>query len=637
MKYKISISAIVFILSTVSIRSANRSDLSISSIPDSLIKSAYGVIRHESTEFEYKSPVNGTEKRIFAITILDKKGKEMADFSYTADRFHALKSFSAQLYNSNGVLIKKFGYSALQNTNWSSDLANDDKKYFFDCQSPVYPFTIEYEYEVGYKNGILSFPFFCPQSEYNMSVMKADFRLILPDTLLYRQKAVNMTEKPLITKIKNTATYTWKIENRSAIETEKFSPGLLAIVPYLLSNPRHFVFDDYTGDNTDWQSLSKWLSSLLKNRDILTDATKNKIRELTQNAKSDREKVKILYDYLGKTTRYVSIQLGIGGLQPIPAAEVCKTGFGDCKGLSNYLKAMLEVAGIKSNLIYIRYDKQRETIFRDYSSTNQMNHAILQVPLANDTLWLECTNPNVPFGFIHNGIAGHDALVINNNSGSICHLPNYPDSLNIEKNRATITLNQDGSAKVSSQKIYRVKMYDNNDNMIGMKSTEQADVLREDIDLPNVTIGSIQTKENKSALPELSVDFSWITPMYGNKTGTRIFIPVNPYRSMNQWVRESNRRHNIKVSIGYKYIDSLSIKIPVGYDIEAMPASEKLQSKFGQFDSRIKIKDSEILISQQLFLPSGVYNESDYAEFMALLDKASINYRSRIILRKKEQ
>ena len=51
-----------------------------------------------------------------------------------------------------------------------------------------------------------------------------------------------------------------------------------------------------------------------------------------------------LYDYLGESTRYVSIQLGIGGRNAQRPERFCKTKFGDCKALSNYMHAMPESA-----------------------------------------------------------------------------------------------------------------------------------------------------------------------------------------------------------------------------------------------------------------------------------------------------
>lgn len=93
---------------------------------------------------------------------------------------------------------------------------------------------------------------------------------------------------------------------------------------------------------SSWQSYGIWQNSLLTGRDQLAEPIKLKLRELTAGCNTPREKVQAVYNYLAETTRYVSIQLGIGGLQPIAASDVCRAGFGDCKGLSNYTHAMLK-------------------------------------------------------------------------------------------------------------------------------------------------------------------------------------------------------------------------------------------------------------------------------------------------------
>jgi hypothetical protein len=264
-----------------------------------------------------------------------------------------------------------------------------------------------------------------------------------------------------------------------------------------------------------------------------------------------------------------------------------------------------------------------------------MNHIILQVPLPKDTLWLECTNPRVPFGFVHNGISGHDALVDTEQGGKIECLPDYPDSLNIEKNNVSIVLNEDGSAHAIMKKTCNVKIYDNYNWFPLAKFSREADDLREDIDLPSVTIDKIQVTDIKSSLPSLGINYTWSTPLYGTKTGNRLFVPINPFRSVNANLKRNSRLHDIKILAGYKDIDSIFISIPEGFDIETMPSSNNMKTSYGYFESKIQLVDKGILIQQILFIPSGEYKRSTYPDFLSFFERISSSYKSKIIFKRR--
>ena len=64
---------------------------------------------------------------------------------------------------------------------------------------------------------------------------------------------------------------------------------------------------------------------------------------------TDIGKAKKIYQYVQDNTRYISVQVGIGGMQPITAKEVDLVKYGDCKGLTNYTKSLLDIVGVKSN------------------------------------------------------------------------------------------------------------------------------------------------------------------------------------------------------------------------------------------------------------------------------------------------
>ena len=106
--------------------------------------------------------------------------------------------------------------------------------------------------------------------------------------------------------------------------------------------------DGNDGDLTSWKNFGNWYYNLCKGVVNLSDETKNTLKEMVKNAANDKEKMKIIYKYLQANFRYVSIQLGIGGYKPFDAAFVNQKKYGDCKALSNYMKACLDAIGINS-------------------------------------------------------------------------------------------------------------------------------------------------------------------------------------------------------------------------------------------------------------------------------------------------
>ena len=155
---------------------------------------------------------------------------------------------------------------------------------------PLLPVTILYEYETSIKNGILAFPIFYPQNDYNLSVENASFKLILPDKTEIISKAICMPANAETTSNKGITTQIWRVKNLKAIDYEEFSPSLSKLVPKLYSNPRKFVYDNIPGEINSWETMGKWQFNLNKDRDILTDATKSKIIELTKDANQTKKK-----------------------------------------------------------------------------------------------------------------------------------------------------------------------------------------------------------------------------------------------------------------------------------------------------------------------------------------------------------
>ena len=625
---------IICLLCSGNLVSKNKENFHINLIPDSLKRNASAVIRHYNIDYKYKTPVSATEKKSVAITILDNNGRDFANFFERGDKFRKLTSFSGRIYNSKGEKIHTFKKNDIKTSAFSQHLSSDDFTYYLTCTHPAVPFTIHYEYEMEWKNGIIIFPVFSPQKTFNISVIEAKYTLSYPSTTDIHTRIFNQVEEHTQEEQKGVTIRKWTVKNLSAKKYERYAPAFDMQNPKVYACPREFVYEKTKGTLTSAVDICTWQNVLNKDRNTLSTETKNTITELVKDATTDKEKVRILYEYLGSITRYESIQLGIGGFQPIPAAEVCRTGFGDCKGLSNLLKAMLNHVNIPANYVIIRMSKHEKDLDDDFTAFIRTNHVILQVPLPEDTVWLECTNTRLPFGYIHNQIAGHNALVTTDNGGYMSRLPDYPDSLNLEHNAMQIKLNEDGSAHVQVEKNWHVKTYDNVFHFLSSRTSEVTDYLRKEITLPNVDVSAAKLENNKSSLPSLSATYEWTTPLYGSKTTNRLLIPVNAMRYTITPLKKGQRDNDIQIIIGWKDTDQITLEVPDGYEIESLPAPVIHTCEFGNFSSSINIAGNQISINQSVFVKTGQYDVSLYPYFVDFFEKITEMYKSRIILRK---
>ena len=368
------------------------------------------VIEDYNCEVEYSSLTSGTCREQTTVTILNENGVGAGHIVIHCDKFMSLEGFKGVITDADGKEVKKLSKKDLKMTEASSSLSDDSYTYYYETYAPRYPYTVRYEVVQKIKNQSIAFAGFHAYDSRDQSVKRAHYSISVPKEVGLRYKEINVSGVVKTQQTADRITATVEMTDLPAIPTEVYSPSLGSLAPRVVFAPENFSYDGFKGDMKSWNSFGKWLYGLFEGRDVLPEELKAKVHQLADGCSTNREKVKVLYRFLQENTRYVSIQLGIGGYRPMAAADVFAKGFGDCKALSFYMKALLKEVGIESNYAVISTDKAN--VMADFANVTEFNHAILQVPLEADTLWLECTNPTLPFGFVHDDIAGHQTLLV---------------------------------------------------------------------------------------------------------------------------------------------------------------------------------------------------------------------------------
>lgn len=132
-------------------------------IPDSLLKNSDAVARLMSVDFVYNTPTSASAKFVEETTILNNTATDKGSFTCYVSPTSSLKNFSGTLCDAQGRTLRKFKRSDLKYTEFSGgSLASDIATYYLEVYAPSYPYTVRYEYEMAYKNGLFNFPTFIP-------------------------------------------------------------------------------------------------------------------------------------------------------------------------------------------------------------------------------------------------------------------------------------------------------------------------------------------------------------------------------------------------------------------------------------------------------------------------------------------
>ena len=606
----------------------------VAEIPEDLKQGVNAVVRYEETSFVQSDLNTATESITKVITIFNEGGKQMADAFISQGRFLELKSFSGEIYLASGKLFQKIKKGDLITSAYSDHLAADDYVSFYSPSAPSYPYTVKYTYEVKWKNGLAYYPSFMPIGNFGCAVEKSVLKLQIPANLIIRFKGNDLAIAPIRERVANDSIFTFICENLHAIAREPMCPSIQTLVPVVLAAPSEFCFDKVCGNMSSWKGVGMFLTQLQAERTNLLPETIAKLQEMTASAKDENEKVKILYEYLQDKTRYVSIQLGIGGWQPLPAKQVDATSFGDCKALVNYMKSMLTAVNIQSEYAIIHTNKER--MYPDFSTPTQANHVVLFVPMANDSVWLECTNRDLPYAYAHSDMAGHDVLLVAGEKSKLYTVPEIPDSLHTETNAMSLKLHADASGTSLMKHTYtNHKTEDFLRFVLYKPENEKINDLAENLSVNKAKISNIHTGFQKQANPEVTITYDMQAEKYANQTGSRMFVSLNPFR--NSWSRNfsaSSRKLPIHIRAVAHRTDTISIELPEGYVVETMPQPILLDSEFGRFTSSVESVNNRLIIVQRIRIHKGRYAAEQYQEMKNFFQKIDASLSGRVVLKK---
>lgn len=617
--------------------SAQKSIYPIFSIPDSLKQNANAVLRLDQMDITIASQRSMNIKTQRVVSVLNEKGLNDIDAISHYDKTTSVKNIEAIVYDALGNEIKKIKRKDFkdQSAVSGSTLFSDNRILYLDYTPISYPFTIAFTSETETSNTA-----FIPQwyfiGGFNLSIEKCILNVTFPKGLGFKKKEFRFNNFNIQKTADTDTNLSYLATNIVAQKQEDLSPYPSDLYPKVMMGLENFHLEGVDGNATTWEAFGKWYDDkILTGTTVLTEETKNKIKALVGDEKDPVKKAKIIYDYVQKKSRYVNIAIGIGGWKPMLATDVDRLGYGDCKALSNYTKALLQAVDVPSYNTILYGNRYKSDIQSDFVSM-QGNHMILAIPNKDNYIWLECTSQDDPFGYQGIFTDDRDVLVVKPEGGEIVRTKIYDDKGNIQDGKGTYTIdgtgNFSGTLKIASQgSQYALKS--RVENMQPNEKEEHYKDYWENIN--NLKLGKITFSNDKENIRFIE-DVQLSATNYGTLTGNKMIFVVDAFNQYTGNIkRVRNRKNPFQIQRGYLDTDEIEINLPDGYSIEFLPSNYELKGKFGEYKTEIIKKDnSKLTYKRSMLLNKGKYSNKEYDEYRLFMEQISRNDNAKIILTK---
>ncbi len=611
-------------------------DYSVDAISADMRKNANAVIRTQQAIVELDQVDKMQITNRVVVTVFNKRGLTTIQPAVQYDNSSSIQDISANVYDKHGKLIKKYKKKDFVDISVSGiNLYSDDRAMVLEYTPAFYPFTFEFISSKRTKStGFL--PWWDPMPYYRVSTEQSTYELRNPNSIPLTVKAFNLEEF----NVQTTETPTmlkYTVENIPAIDHEPMGPHFTEYMPFVRIAPMNFELRGVKASIRDWRDFGLWQErQLLTGRRNLSPATLAKVDQLVNDISDTREKVRTIYEYMQSKTRYISVQVGIGGWQPTRAEEVDRLGYGDCKGLTNYTRALLESQGIESYYTIVNAGVNGRDLIEDFVAI-QGNHVILTVPLDDELVFLECTSQDIPFNYLGVHTDNRKALMITPEGGVMTQTHEYGPEDNLEAISGQVTLQE---SLVVSGKVEQASSgieYNYRYRLMNAKSDELDSSYKHSWShLNDLSLNDIEFNNDKeNVVFEESLRFE--TSGYLSKAGSRILLNPNIFRRIEDIPSKSKKRTQpVVIRRGFTERDEIEWHIPQSFEIESAFKPIELNSKFGTYKATItEITPDKYLYKREFVVNSGRYPKEAFNEYVEFIKQVAKLDRSKIVLIKK--
>jgi len=448
--------------------------------------------------------------------------------------------------------------------------------------------------------------------------------------------------------------FVWDVESVPAVVHEEEMPSFLAVagrmtVKYFPSNPAL-----RSKSSGSWREIGLWYAQLTADRRQATPEIKKKVVDLTSAATTALDKMRSVASFLQRDIRYVAIEIGIGGYQPHPAADIFRNRYGDCKDKATLLGTMLHEIGIES--YYVVVDSERGVIVPEAPSL-VANHVVLAIrwpdgvpntglyafvehPKVGKLLIFDPTNPYVPFGYLPSYLQDSYGLVSSSDGGELIRLPLLAPSSNRLTRSAKFSLAPTGvlSGDVEETRWGQWAAY-GREQFIEVQPADRAKVLERFLgrSLNNFSLKSASVGNLDKYDLALTLKYNFISENYARSAGNLLIVRprvLDPKGWAIPAEKDKKRLYPVQLSASSLQDDDFEITLPAGYTVDELPPPTEAKCDYGYYSSHVEVNGRTLHYKRTYEIKDLTVPPEKLDTFREFLRQINADERQSAVLRK---
>lgn len=583
---------------------------------------------------EYKNYNKVTISNKYVVLVLNEVGFNSIDLSENYNKSNRIKNLNVTIYNSFGGKTKQFVKADFKDRSLLDDstMFSDSRILYLDYTPVTYPFILEYECVTESVNTAF-LKAWSPISNLHETVLEATLEIIKNPECPVNVK-VQKLEEFKVEKVESASKTVYSVKNIMAIKPEAnsdYSKEFPMVKMYL----KKASLEGYELNMNSWNEFGKmYYDYFIKDNSTISEKTKLKLDNIISANDSKLDKIKKIYKYVQDNTRYVSVQVGVGGWKPMEVSDVEKYGYGDCKALSNFTRSLLKAYGIDSYFTVIYGGDKKK--FDEEIISMQGNHAILSVPNENDYIFLECTSQTNPFSYLSDFTSNRNALIIKPTGSEIVKTSEYKTENNTQFTTSKVTVLENGSITGNAEIISKNIQYKNVSHLETKSLKEQMDYYKNHFDhLNNFEISSLKFNNDREHF-SFAETFSFKAENYYEKSLNSIILPLNV---LNRFTtipsKYRNKKFSFEIEYGFTDADEIEITLPANFSITQLPEKISLKDKFGEYTASVTFEKNKLIYKRKLIINEGIYAKEDYETYRKFYEQISKSDNIKIIIDQK--